>query len=121
MSTNHYHVGLFRHSSNLKSYPAGSTVFSAGDIGRVMYAVKTGKVSVSIDGQPVDYLGEDEIFGEMALLENLPRSATVMAVEETTLVEIDEVQFLNTVRQNPYFALQMLKILSARLRQSKVT
>ena len=83
-----------------------------------MFAIKRGKVAVLVDGNEVDTLSEEEIFGEMALLEHAPRAATVVALEETEVVEIDEPQFYILVRQNPHFALQLMQLLSERLRRA---
>lgn len=107
--------GLFRHATNTTVYPAHTTVFREGDEGHVMYAIKCGSVSVMVDGTPVDTMGPDEVFGEMALLEH----ATVVTREETELVEIGEAQFYLLVRQNPHFALQLMRLLSERIRHSR--
>ena len=83
-----------------------------------MYAIKRGQVAILVEGQAVDTLGEEEVFGEMALLEHKTRTATAVTVEETELVEIDEPQFYILVRQNPHFALQLMQLLSERLRRA---
>jgi CRP/FNR family cyclic AMP-dependent transcriptional regulator len=82
-----------------------------------MFAIKRGKVAVMVGGKTVDTLGDEEIFGEMALLEHAARTARVVTLEETELVEIDEPQFYIFVRQNPHFALQLMQLLSERLRR----
>ena len=110
--------GLFRYATNTVVYPPHSTLFREGDQGYVMYAIKRGSLAVLVNGKAVDTLGEDEVFGEMALLEHRIRSATVVTLEETELVEIDEAQFYILVRQNPYFALQLMRLLAERLRHS---
>jgi CRP-like cAMP-binding protein len=91
-----------------------------GEEGRVMYAIKRGKVAILVEGNVVDTLSEEEVFGEMALLEHKTRAATVVTLEETELVEIDEPQFYILVRQNPHFALQLMQLLSERLRHTDV-
>jgi CRP/FNR family cyclic AMP-dependent transcriptional regulator len=83
-----------------------------------MFAIKRGSVAIMVDANTVDTLSEEEIFGEMALLEHATRTATVVTLEETELVEIDEAQFYIFVRQNPHFALQLLQLLSERLRRA---
>ena len=116
MSTTPRKFGLFRNASNTRVYPPDTTVFREGDEGHVMYAVKRGQVAILVEGKTVDTLGEEEVFGEMALLEHKTRAATVVTLEETELVEIDEPQFYILVRQNPHFALQLMRLLSERLR-----
>ena len=71
-----------------------------------------------VDANTVDTLTEEEIFGEMALLERSTRAATAVTLEETELIEIDEAQFYILVRQNPHFALQLMQLLSERLRRA---
>lgn len=121
MSTSRYQVSLFKNASSTKDFKAGETVFKAGDEhNQLMYAVKTGSLQVSIAEKVIDTLGPNDVFGEMALLEDMPRSADVIATEDTVLIEVDEAQFLKTVQMNPYFAIQMMRILSGRLRTSRM-
>ena len=108
--------GLFRNATNTRLVPSGTTIFQEGDSGHSMFAIKRGRVAIMVGGNTVDILSEEELFGEMALLERATRSATAVTLEETELVEIDETQFYILVRQNPPFALQLLKLLSERLR-----
>jgi CRP-like cAMP-binding protein len=110
--------GLFRNAPKTSVYPGGTTIFQEGDRGHSMFAIKRGSVAIMVDGNTVDTLTDDEIFGEMALLENATRSATVVTLEETELVEIDEPQFYIFIRQNPHFALQLMQLLSERLRRA---
>jgi CRP/FNR family transcriptional regulator, cyclic AMP receptor protein len=105
MSTPRRRFGLFRNASKTTIYPAGTTIFEEGHEGHTMYAIKRGQVAVMVGGRTVDTLGDEEIFGEMALLEHAARTASVVTIEETELVEIDEPQFYILVRQNPHFAL----------------
>ncbi len=83
-----------------------------------MFAIKRGSVAIMVDANTVDTLTEEEIFGEMALLERSTRAATAVTLEETELIEIDEAQFYILVRQNPHFALQLMQLLSERLRRA---
>ena len=110
--------GLFRNASRTAIHGAGTAIFEQGDEGHTMYAIKRGRVAVVVGGNTVATLGEEEIFGEMALLDHAPRTATVVALEETEVVEIDEPQFFILIRQNPHFALQLMRLLSERLRQA---
>jgi len=118
MSTTPWKFGLFRHASHTRVYPPDTMIFRAGEEGHVMYAIKRGQVAILVEGQAVDTLGAEEVFGEMALLEHKTRTATVVTLEETELVEIDAPQFYILVRQNPHFALQLMQLLSERLRRA---
>jgi CRP-like cAMP-binding protein len=105
----------------LRVFSAGEVVFREGDAGRQMYVINAGRVDVfrhANGGQVhVGSLGPGDIFGEMALVDDLPRSATVVAVEENTrILEIDHALFIYLVGQQPTFALMVLKAISLRLR-----
>ena len=63
----------------------------------------------------------DHIFGEMALIDNEPRSATAIAVTDVELVAVTEKQFLFLVGQTPYFALKVMRVLAQRLRVTNKT
>jgi CRP-like cAMP-binding protein len=118
MSNTPRKFGLFRNARQPTVYPPNTTVFAAGDEGQEMYAIKRGKVAILVQGKVIDTLGEEEVFGEMALLERKARAATVVTLEETELVEINETQFYLLVRQNPHFTLQLMRLLSERLRNT---
>jgi CRP-like cAMP-binding protein len=66
-------------------------------------------------------LAADSIFGEMALIDNEPRSATALAITDVELVPISEKQFLFLVSQTPYFALKVMRILAQRLRATNMS
>lgn len=61
-------------------------------------------------------LGEGEIFGEMALIDNEPRSATIVAETDCVLVPVSEAQFLFMTSEAPYFGLSLMRVLVERLR-----
>ena len=110
--------GLFRNASKTSVLPTGTTIFHEGDPGQSMFAIKRGRVAVMVGGNTVDVLSDEELFGEMALLEDATRTATVVTLQETEIVEIDKAQFYILVRQNPHFALQLMQLLSERLRRT---
>lgn len=116
MVTDPHKFGIFRHATKTKVFPPDTTVFKEGDDGHAMYAIKRGRVAIMIDGRSVDTLGDEEVFGEMALLERKPRSATVVTLEETELVELNEAEFFVFVRQFPNFALQIAQLVLERHR-----
>ncbi len=102
-----------------KVLPAGTVVFSEGDQGREMYVIQTGKVKIAKHVRDMErvlaVLGDGEFFGEMAIINQKPRSATATAVEETKLLVIEPETFDDMVRGNSEIAIRLIKILASRL------
>jgi len=76
---------------------AGEVIVRQGEPGDDFFLVADGRVRVSVDGQPAGELGAGEGFGEIALLRDVPRTATVEAVEDTTLYALERTEFLNVL------------------------
>jgi CRP-like cAMP-binding protein len=106
---------LVRHADKTIQVPRGQVVFSEGDSARVLYAVKRGRVQVSIDGQVVEEIVEGGVFGEMSLIDERSRSATATAVDDTELVPVDREQFDRIVQLNPFLARSFMRLLADRL------
>ena len=105
-----------------RAYPKNSVILFEDDPGDALYVVATGQVKVVLigeDGREVilSVLGEGEFFGEMALIDDEPRSAHVIAMEDSTLVVLRREDFTNILMQVPAIALALLKELSRRLRR----
>ncbi|MDR3472039.1 MAG: cyclic nucleotide-binding domain-containing protein [Devosia sp.] len=107
---------LSRIGGERRQFKAGEVVFKAGDPGREFFVVRDGTVAVQVGGRTVERLGPSEIFGEMAIVDAKPRSATVVAETDCSLVPMSEKQFLLMVREAPYFALGVMRVLAQRLR-----
>ncbi len=109
--------------NNIESryFKAGSTVFREGDEAHELFVIKSGKVRIQIGNRTLTELGPDTIFGEMALIDNEPRSATAIAVTDVELVPVGEKQFLFLVSQTPYVALKVMRVLVQRLRATNKT
>jgi len=101
-----------------RSYKAGEVIFRQGDPAEELFIVKTGKVEIRLGNRLLDTLTELSIFGEMALIDRGPRSATAVALTDATLVPLGEKQFLFLVSHTPYFALNVMRVLVQRLRTS---
>jgi|SRR5947209_7696704 len=116
---------VLAHSCQERSYPAGSTLIKQGDTGVGLYVITKGKVQVQMAHDPdkaeqdLGTYGPGAVLGEMALLDDLPRSATVTAIEDVTALLLPVWEFRSTVRNNPDIALKLLSVLSRRLRKAE--
>jgi CRP/FNR family transcriptional regulator, cyclic AMP receptor protein len=105
----------------VRFFKAGDVIFREGDAATELFVIKSGQVRVQIGNRTVTELGADSIFGEMALIDSEPRSATVVAATDVELVPVSEKQFLFLVSQTPYFALRVMRVLAQRLRVTNKT
>ena len=102
-------------------FKAGTTIFREGDEAHELFVIKSGEVRIQIGNRTASELSADHIFGEMALIDDEPRSATAVAVTDVELVAVSEKQFLFLVSQTPYFALKVMRVLAQRLRATNKT
>lgn len=107
---------VFRFAKETEARRAGEIIFADGQAGQVMYGVKEGTVDVVVHGKIIETVGPGGFVGEMALIDQHPRSATVVAKTDCVLVPIDEHRFMYLVQQTPFFALDLMRILVRRLR-----
>jgi CRP-like cAMP-binding protein len=96
----------------------GEEIFAEGEAGDALYLVLDGKVRVHRGDRQIAELGERECFGEMAILDASPRSATVTAVQDTNLLKISREDFQEIMSEKPEIALGIIKVLSHRLRNA---
>ena len=104
-----------------KTYPAGTTLMTVEQPGEVVYLIRSGTVKVHVeqaDGRDViiSILGPGECVGEMSLLDQVGRSATVITIEESDLLWLDRATFRKFLNEMPTLAYNLACILSARLR-----
>ena len=105
-----------------QSYRKSEVIFKEGSAGSEMYLIHSGRVLLSVRQDetrevPLVVLNPGDFFGEMALVDDSPRSATASAVEDDTeLIIMDRARFLFMVRQQPEFALSLMHTLCRRLR-----
>ena len=111
-------LDMFAVEEHPRVYEAGETIFRAYDMGAEMYIVLEGQVELSIDDKVLEVLGPGEPFGEMALIDQAPRTATAVAITPCKLAVIPEKRFLFMVAQTPHFALQIMKVMADRLRRA---
>ena len=108
--------GVFRNADTMREVPAGTVIFEAGASGSEMFGVVEGEVELRMPRGAVYKLGPDETFGEMAIVDSSPRSATAVAVCDTKLAVIGRRSFLFLVHETPMFALQVMSTMADRLR-----
>ena len=106
-----------------KSYGKNKVLFHADEPGASLFILKSGRVKVALTdrhGKEVilRVLQPGEFFGEMALLDGHPRSATVVAIERSQVFILERASFLQLIQQDPQWSLKMLATLSRRLRKA---
>jgi CRP/FNR family transcriptional regulator, cyclic AMP receptor protein len=104
-----------------KFIEAGGIIFREGDEAYELFVIKSGQVRIQLGNRTLAELSANDVFGEMALIDNEPRSATALAVTDVELVAVSEKQFLFLVSQTPYFALKVMRVLAQRLRATNKT
>lgn len=110
-------LDMFATEENPRVCEAGEAIFSAYDMGAEMYVVLEGQVELTIDSKVLEILGPGEPFGEMALIDQAPRTATATAKAPCKLAVITEKRFLFMVQTMPHFALEIMKVMADRLRK----
>jgi CRP/FNR family cyclic AMP-dependent transcriptional regulator len=130
------HVDLFagldkkelRHlagSCQERKFPAGSVLIQQGDTGAGLFVITSGHVKVTQATDPdraeenLRTMGPGEVLGEMALLDDLPRSATVTAIDDVTALLLPVWEFRTVLHSNPDIAVRLLATLSHRLRKAE--
>lgn len=109
---------LFTRSTDTERYAGGDLIFKQGEPGEVLYVIRSGEVEIQTNGVTVDTIGEEAIFGEMALIDSTSRSATALARTDCELIPVDEKRFTFLVQQTPFFAIHVMRILTERLRKT---
>jgi len=103
-------------------FPAGTVIFRENEPGQDMYIIQSGSVRITKRVRNIEKtlvtLGRGEFFGEMSILNDKPRSASAVAVEECDLLVIDRKTFEAMVKGNPEIALRIIKKLAARLQEA---
>lgn len=100
-----------------RAYEPGAVIVRQGDPGLGFFLITEGKVEVTHDGHHVRDMVPGEFFGEMALMEERPRSATVTARERTKCLQLVKWDFRALLKENPELAVRMLEVVVQRLRE----
>jgi CRP/FNR family transcriptional regulator len=111
-------------SATQRTYPAGTVIVRQGEPGVGLYVLIRGRARVqqqSADGTPrqLSLLGGNDFFGELALLDNAPRSATVVAEEDTSAMVIPIFDFRSMLHDDTDIAIKLLAVLAQRVRTAE--
>jgi len=97
---------------------AGETIFKEGETAQELYVIKSGQVEIRLGNRLLATLEANDIFGEMALFDSTPRSATAVAKTDVALVPVSKKDFVTLVSRAPTFALDIMSMLARRLREA---
>ncbi|MGZ5477806.1 MAG: cyclic nucleotide-binding domain-containing protein [Thermoanaerobaculia bacterium] len=104
------------------TYSAGDTIFSQGDLGTEMFIIVEGEVEIikhiNEESHVLSHLEKGDFFGEMALLENVPRTADAVAKSDVKAIVINGSRFDDMLRKNPEIAVRIIRKYSKRLRDA---
>ncbi len=104
------------------SYQAGEVIFTEGDLGTEMFIIQEGEVQIvkriGNTSHVLSQLEKGDFFGEMAVLENAPRSADAVATSDVKLIAINGSRFDEMLRRNPEIAVRIMRKYSKRLREA---
>jgi CRP-like cAMP-binding protein len=97
-------------------HPKGTVIATEGEPGAGLFVIDEGEADVTIGGRKVNHLGEGDFFGEMALLDGGPRTATVVATTDISLFALSEWVYRGLLTEHPSIAFRTLEAVAARLR-----
>jgi CRP-like cAMP-binding protein len=99
-------------------FPAGHVIARQGEIGTGFFVVITGMVRVVRDGEVIVHLGPGEFFGELSVLDRMPRNASVLADVPTTCLALASWDFERVLMEQPALTLTILRGVASRLREA---
>jgi CRP-like cAMP-binding protein len=111
------YIALLLRSGDAEPFAAGASIFAEGDEGDRLYVVKSGSVALTLRGETLETVGAGGLFGEMALIDREPRSASAVADTDCELVALDKRRFWFLVQETPYFAEIVMRAMADRLRR----
>lgn len=97
-------------------YQAGQIIVTQGTPGQAFYLILSGRVEIIRDGVSIGTFGPGDFFGDMSLLDQAPRSATIRALEPTSCLMLSSWDFKAILEQHPSIAVKLLEVMSRRLR-----
>ncbi len=109
------HVQRIVNSARERRFEPGAPIVSAGETGQGFYLILEGRAEVQRGGRTIRALGPGDYFGELALLRDQPRSATVVARDPTTCLALTRWDFKGILDANPALAVQLLETVAHRV------
>jgi hypothetical protein len=106
------------HVAEEQTYPTGAHIFEQGEPGDSLFVIVRGHVGIVHDGDTVATLGPGEAFGEMAVLDKVPRSASAIAQEECEVLRIGSPEFYEILHEQVEIATGVIRMLTQRLREA---
>lgn len=118
MADHHVDFSILTNNFGSRHFKAGDVIFSAGETGRELFIVKSGEVEIRRNGKVLETVGEQGVFGEMAVIDGSPRSAGAFGKTDGEVVPLTQKQFLFLIGETPHFALNLMRVMSQRLRET---
>ncbi len=110
-------ANLFQQETDTINLSLGETLFREGDKADLFYILLDGSLDIVVGGEVIETTDRGSILGEMALIDDSPRSATAIAKSSCRLVGVDRKRFQFLVQQTPNFSIIIMKVLVDRLRR----
>jgi CRP-like cAMP-binding protein len=108
----------FKDEPNTQHFLAGEMIFDKGDYSQnIMYGIIEGEVEIFVEDQKIDHLRAQDILGEMALVDDAPRSGRAVAKTNCQLAVIDKKRFMFMIQNTPFFALEVMEVMANRIRR----
>lgn len=111
-------VELFRHQVDLQAVPAGQALFKEGERGNFMYVLMSGTAEIIVCNRVMETAVPGTIVGEMGIIDDSARSATVVAKSDCKFLPIERERFIFLVQQKPEFAMHVIRVMADRLRRT---
>ena len=115
-------VDAIKRERNTKKYQAGEIIFAEGDTDNdYLFVLESGQVEIANRKRFLELIEPGGFFGEMALVNDKPRSATATAKTDCVVIQVNHGDFYFLVQHSPHFAIQVMQVLSERVRRNTDT
>jgi CRP/FNR family cyclic AMP-dependent transcriptional regulator len=108
---------LFRNEPDIVLFAPGDVILRAGEPGDAMYVIIDGSVDIRLADKSIDVAGRGEIIGEMAMVDQSSRSASIHALTPVRLARIDRRRFLYLTQNTPSFAIDVMTVMASHIRR----